>query len=591
MRWLFILLFILLFSLDATAAILVVSPSGGLPIVKTTLNHACTDADTVGKTIVITSPITITTETVPITRKLKIEQGGLITVSSGMLTINGAFEAGQYQTFSGSSVVSFGSATPVINPTWWYDGGATWTTAINRAIQSTLALQEVKLPAGSLPLTGNGTELILLDRCIKFTGTGKNSTSLVLTDGSVGASTATIRVSPVMDAEHGSGLNLYIADFKITTSNGSPYGSYGIYLDTTTSSAQILAEMIIERIWVDQLGGPGIYQAGHPASTTGNPFNSVIRNNNIFGGITLTQLGDTNRIENNFLRGTGYGLDLTTVNLINGAATGASANSITGNVSVASGGSIIRSEAMGNIIIDRNQWEGQIANTGADNALLAIKGTSANPMNAPVITNNKFGFFTAVGTSSTYLLIDYAIGAKVSGNMMVLGYPATQCLIKTTANAKGTNMSDNFMVDSTYGPTYRLWRDILNGVAPYTGISIQDAGIGTVGLPKPVTLLNSWTAYVVEPKMEKISQEWVSLSGMMNGGTKVDGTVLFALPVGYRPDANISIYSVALTSGAYVNYELRFDATTGNVAVYGLSTSTAPVISLVGLSFKTATVL
>ncbi len=90
---------------------------------------------TAGKQIWVTNAQTVSANlTIPADRGIKVQQGGMITVDSGFtLTINGPFEAGLYQVFSGSGEVT-GLKESI--PQWFGaagDGSTDDTAAINRA--------------------------------------------------------------------------------------------------------------------------------------------------------------------------------------------------------------------------------------------------------------------------------------------------------------------------------------------------------------------------------------------------------------------------------------------------------------------------
>ncbi len=127
-------------------AVLVFSPDGKY-VAKATLAAAVASADSVNKTIVVTSPITIDDVTVPATIALRCELGGVITVGTGKtLTINGPFSAGLYQCFSGAGSVVFGSGSvSEVYPEWWgavgnydiiSDEGVDCSDAFNKAVDS-----------------------------------------------------------------------------------------------------------------------------------------------------------------------------------------------------------------------------------------------------------------------------------------------------------------------------------------------------------------------------------------------------------------------------------------------------------------------
>ena len=119
-------------------SVLVFSANGQY-VVKPDLATAVASADTVGRTIVVTSPITVGTVAVPATIGLRIEKGGVINVA-GTLTINGPFYAGAYKVFTSSGAVKFSTLVlDTVYPQWWGAVGDNTnddTTAIVSAIAS-----------------------------------------------------------------------------------------------------------------------------------------------------------------------------------------------------------------------------------------------------------------------------------------------------------------------------------------------------------------------------------------------------------------------------------------------------------------------
>lgn len=70
------------------------------------LKAACEDSETLGKSIVIASPVVVA-ESFETTRAIVIKPGGLISISSGItLTISGPFSCGLFQCFSGAGSVT-----------------------------------------------------------------------------------------------------------------------------------------------------------------------------------------------------------------------------------------------------------------------------------------------------------------------------------------------------------------------------------------------------------------------------------------------------------------------------------------------------
>lgn len=147
------------------------------------INAAVTAIGSTKTTLLVPKVQTLTANlTIPSTLTLKILKGGsIVKASTYTLTINGPFEAGLYQVFSGFSPrdVTFGSVKEVY-PQWWGatgDGVTDDSTTIQDAITS--------IPAGYSPggiiYTPPGiylctARLLNSDRRISFTGSGIDQT-------------------------------------------------------------------------------------------------------------------------------------------------------------------------------------------------------------------------------------------------------------------------------------------------------------------------------------------------------------------------------------------------------------------------------
>ncbi len=81
-----------------------------------------------------------TNETIPSNIDIKREKGAILSIASGVtLTINGIFESGLDQAFSGDGSVVFGGATREVYPEWWGaagDGSTDDSTPIQSAIDA-----------------------------------------------------------------------------------------------------------------------------------------------------------------------------------------------------------------------------------------------------------------------------------------------------------------------------------------------------------------------------------------------------------------------------------------------------------------------
>ena len=127
--------------------------------------------------------------TIPTTLQLKTAME-LITLN-GDLAINGPFEAGLHQVFTGNGTVTFGvEAVKEIYPEWWGavgDGSTDCTDAINKAIQATLSISNVQVTLNTYGyMTGGGT--------LKFSPGVYDVTSIDLSDSVANAPTHSIKI-------------------------------------------------------------------------------------------------------------------------------------------------------------------------------------------------------------------------------------------------------------------------------------------------------------------------------------------------------------------------------------------------------------
>ena len=137
---LFFTFFLIALPLCASAAILVFSPNGTYTT-KTTLSQVVTSADTVGKTVVVTSALSsvqsnISSATVhkwPATIALRVEKGGVIGNTTKFDLTGAAFESGMYQSFSGN-VTGLSESRPEWFGTNTTPGTTDMSTAISKAI-------------------------------------------------------------------------------------------------------------------------------------------------------------------------------------------------------------------------------------------------------------------------------------------------------------------------------------------------------------------------------------------------------------------------------------------------------------------------
>jgi len=85
------------------------------------LNAAFANSDTLGKTIIVTDAQTMTDDIDTTGRSLVVEYSGLIDTTGHVLTINGPFDAGPYQIFTGTGSIVFNA--DITNPHGWFATG------------------------------------------------------------------------------------------------------------------------------------------------------------------------------------------------------------------------------------------------------------------------------------------------------------------------------------------------------------------------------------------------------------------------------------------------------------------------------------
>lgn len=166
--------------------------NGSLPL-------ALTDIGSAAGTLVVASNLSVTTSpTIPETMTLRVDNEAIISISIGQtLTINGQFECGRVQCFSGSGTVVFGpGACEQIFPEWWgakpdgtlAGGGTDSTAAFSKAITAAtlngagaVATKSISMTSGNY-LIGNLT----FPPASCFRGTGRHTTNLVCKSGTAG---------------------------------------------------------------------------------------------------------------------------------------------------------------------------------------------------------------------------------------------------------------------------------------------------------------------------------------------------------------------------------------------------------------------
>ena len=232
-----------------------------------TLVSANTAAYNAGLTLLITKECILAANTI-LTAAVKVIKGGSFKkVSTFTLTINGPFEAGFYQVFSGFNAgdVTFGSGSvKEIYPQWWGakgDNSTDSTIAIQCGINATYLGKKLSIPNGNYLFT-----TLSIVKSIYIEGEGSvirwgdwggetsiygSATRLIKTGAGDG-----ITVSNSSDLSLG---GIYLKNIELTPQN---VGGGGDGLVLNNSGTGTINGIFLENVDVRYWGGRGIYSTG-----------------------------------------------------------------------------------------------------------------------------------------------------------------------------------------------------------------------------------------------------------------------------------------------------------------------------------------
>lgn len=355
-------------------------------------------------------------------------------------------------------------------------------SAINKAA-SVGSGSTVYMPAGTY-ICGPNLPIVISNR-VNLIGSGW-STFLQI-NSNVGATTDVILVQPTSGTLSG----IRIQDFQILPQSGHP-ARHGIQLDGTNG---LIDEIIIDHVLVLSGLGSSALNAIGPGNggfgPAGTPALSTIQNCSFVGGsaspagsITLSNCGDTVRILNNRLSGSGAGIDISNYQV------GSALTIIKGNNITNDGGSIhIGSNAVAPQITD-NEFETNSTFTGSHGALVDFDGTDDIGAGGTVaiqggcIKHNSFQVVNGI-TSDCIRLNNANLVYVGEGNRFGHGL-TTSHDITLTANSTNNIVGSN------------LWMGTLNaGGLAYTAM-VNDLGTNNsflgagafVGFPGPTLAPN-----------------------------------------------------------------------------------------------------
>jgi Pectate lyase superfamily protein len=291
------------------------------------------------------------------------------------------------------------------------------TAAIQNAINACPLYGTVRLSPGRHVVSDG----LVCSQPINLVGAGFGS--FIVVAESVGRSVDILTLRPLTN-----GYYYVLRDFSIVPANGTP-GRYGIFLDGRST---FLKNCVLSDLSVYGFGG-GIAIYGDTTSSEGTPILTAIDRCVLVGGVAFPRCGDTVRIRDSHLSGSGYAANVTCVS---GASTFIlSGNSCTASRGVHLGGPLVLP------VVEDNEFETTSSqDTGSNGAFLDLDGSDAGDVTDAIVRGNSFQIVNSASISC--IRVNRAVRAYVVGNRIARGVsPSAEILI--TRNASATIVGQN----------------------------------------------------------------------------------------------------------------------------------------------------
>jgi hypothetical protein len=338
-------------------------------------------------------------------------------------------------------------------------------------------------------------------------------------------------------------------------STGTRPGQYGIYCNTLATN-QYLPKFTIRDCYIGQGGSYGIYHDNDATNNiNGGMYCALFDNNIIKGGIYLNNSGDSIVISNNILAGTGTGVY---AKLIDGAS---ELSILDNNITTNQSSIIINKGVRVNILRNNCEHTAAGSNSGAVFDINSVSGALVEG----TICGNLISSFTS-SDAIKGINLSSANGTLIQDNVILRGVAGAFTGISVGASSVNVRIGSN---------SYNA------GVTT----KVSDAGTGTMGVVKSLTLLNSWVDYNAAydpPTCSKSIDGYVTLSGAIKSGTATAGTILCTLPTGFAPPykGRYTCFSGTSSTATLANVEID---SSGNVSI---QTGVNTLFSLSGITFR-----
>jgi hypothetical protein len=343
--------------------------------------------------------------------------------------------------------------------------------------------------------------------------------------------------------------------------DGTKRGKRGIYLlDNVTAN---ISRLHLHDIYVTPGNDYSLQIENNPAlNAQGCPSNSVIERCAFWEGTHMTYIGDNVIMRNNILRSTGSRVGCE-VYLTDASGT-ASFFIFEQNNCDCAGGALLALNG-GRIRVLNNNIELSAGAGTSNGAVIDIDGSSGTIPFAEVCGNHVGIFGTATATSA--IRINGTLGAKADHNTLLAGITIGTGIVVTSS-----------ATDAILG---------YNEISSDFTTKISDSGVGTRGVLKALTLVNSFAnvgSGYDDAACKKDSDGTVHLVGFLSCPANPANLGIATLPAGFRPltAMRFHVWGVVTAADAYSTVEID---TSGNITFKGANTFDQLVLN--GISFPT----
>jgi len=548
------------------------------------INTAVAAAGTNKETLVVESSDTLAANlAIPSTLTLKIPQGGMIVkASTYTLTINGPFEAGLYQVFSGFDPgdVTFGAgATAGLRPEWWgakadnlYASAAANVTAFNIAAYSEGSNVVTLLLSSGVYIVTSTPGTVAIEAHCSIKGVSATASRIF----NIGTGSA-MTLSRTADGTYGSGRFLTYQDFSVY---GNENSEDGIVVNTRTGPSHQFADAVFKNIRSRDNGRHGlVIRMGQVLSFTDSRFDFneglgvyiySVQGDTYVGGATTRLSGANNGIKF---------INCSAVH--NGGSGDATGNYLRGGIRISAGMNV---SWIGGDLEFNNAWGAIIEASSGDPAYLSYSIT----IQGAYFEGSPYGSIGGVPMASTVGGCILADGAwenlSIRDNYFAYGSRAGQTgygiYIKGDSNNYRTKIIEegNHFINGNPAGT-SIARHV-EGIYPGKEIALMRISTmnivdGTEAAHIKVNMTNTWNGDVVA-YVDNIGKDAVD-----TGGFKLDAagstltilesnmtlTVITILSAQILYNYSLTPISVAASKAGAASINLTFNNATTGVAV------------------------